>query len=383
MEFKVLHQSTDSKARIGKLSTDHGIVDTPVFMPVGTQGSVKTLSPNELQQTGSQIILNNTYHLNLRPGPDVVKKAGGSHKFISWPGAILTDSGGFQVFSLSNLNTLTEDGVRFQSHLDGSSHYFTPETIIDIQKKIGADIVMPLDYPIGYPAKKFDVQTSNRITIKWATESKKAMAEVDDYHEHTQSLFGIVQGGTFKDLRKLSVEEIAALDFPGYSIGGLSVGEPKELLYEVADFTADLLPDNKPKYLMGVGKPEDIVECIGMGIDMFDCVLPTRVGRNGWAFTSTGRLVIKNARYKEDFSPLDETCDCYTCATFERSYLRHLFNAGELLGPRLASLHNITFYQRITIEARKAISENKFTDWKRNFLATYNTYADELNEEEL
>ncbi len=380
MEFKVLHQSTDSKARIGKLSTDHGTVDTPVFMPVGTQGSVKTLSQNELQQTGSQIILNNTYHLNLRPGPDVVKKAGGAHKFISWSGAILTDSGGFQVFSLSDLNTITDDGVRFRSHLDGSFHYFTPETIIDIQKKIGADIIMPLDYPIEYPAEKFNVQTSNRITIKWAAESKKAMAEVHDYHEHAQSLFGIVQGGTFKDLRKLSAEKIAALDFPGYSIGGLSVGEPKELLYEFADFTANLLPDNKPKYLMGVGKPEDIVECIGMGIDMFDCVIPTRVGRNGWAFTRTGRLVIKNARYKEDFSPLDETCDCYTCATFERSYLRHLFNAGESLGQRLTSLHNITFYQRIIREARKAISEDKFIDWKRNFSANYNAYADELNE---
>ena len=381
MEFKVLHQSTNSKARIGKLSTDHGTVDTPVFMPVGTQGGVKTLSPIELQQTGSQIILNNTYHLNLRPGPDVVKKAGGSHKFISWPGAILTDSGGFQVFSLSDLNTITDEGVRFQSHLDGSFHYFTPKAIIEIQKKIGADIIMPLDYPIEYPAEKFDVQTSNRITIKWAVESKKAMAEVHGYYEYTQSLFGIVQGGIFKDLRKLSAEEIVALDFAGYSIGGLSVGEPKELLYEFAEYTADLLPDNKPKYLMGVGKPEDIIECIGMGIDMFDCVLPTRVGRNGWAFTRTGRLVIKNARYKEDFSPLDDTCECYTCATFERSYLRHLFNAGESLGPRLTSLHNITFYQRITREARKAISENNFISWKQNFLDNYNTYADELNED--
>lgn len=373
LEFKIDYQCSGSKARTGTLSTDHGTFETPVFMPVGTQGSVKTLAPDELETTGSKIILNNTYHLYLRPGPDILKNSGGAHLFSQWKGPILTDSGGYQVFSLSDLNKVSEEGVRFQSHLDGSHHFFTPEKIIEIQKKIGADIIMPLDIPIEYPAEKKDAQSANRTTIRWALESKKAMAEIKDCYDYSQSLFGIIQGGFFKDLRKLSVEEITDMDFSGYAIGGLSVGEPKDLLFEFAAYSAGLLPEEKPRYLMGVGKPEDILECIGMGIDMFDCVLPTRVGRNGWAFTRGGRVVIKNAQYRNDMSPLDHSCDCYACRTFTRSYIRHLFNTGESLGPRLASLHNITFYHRIISEARKAIADDNFISWKKEFMTHYNT----------
>ena len=372
MKFKIDYQCSRSKARTGTISTDHGTFETPVFMPVGTQGSVKTLAPNELQASGSTIILHNTYHLYLRPGPDILIKSGGAHLFSQWKGPILTDSGGYQVFSLSDLNKVSEEGVHFQSHLDGSHHFFTPEKIIEIQKEIGADIIMPLDLPTKYLAEKNDVQSANRTTIRWALKSKRAMAEIKECYDYNQSLFGIIQGGFFKDLRKLSAEEITGMDFPGYAIGGLSVGEPKELMFEFAAYSAGLLPENKPRYLMGVGKPEDILECIGMGIDMFDCVLPTRVGRNGWAFTREGRVVIKNAQYLDDMSPLDDSCDCYTCRTFTRSYIRHLFNSGESLGPRLTSLHNITFYQHITYEARKAIANDNFISWKNEFMSHYN-----------
>ena len=372
MEFTIIHSDPESKARIGALTTDHGTIETPVFMPVGTQGTIKTLSPEELVCTGTTIILHNTYHLFLRPGPELLRSMGGTHEFCGWKGPILTDSGGYQVFSLADLCKISDGGVQFQSHLDGSLHFFTPESIIDIQKQIGADIILPLDRPVPYPSEKIDVQSANRLTINWAKKSFRAFKHLPDYHKYKQTLFGIVQGGVFADLRKLAIEETVELDFPGYAIGGLSVGEPKDILYEITDISTNLLPKDKTRYLLGVGKPENLVECIGLGIDMFDCVLPTRVGRNGWVYTGTGRLVIKNSQYKDDCSPIDENCGCYACRSFSRAYIRHLFNAGELLGPRLASLHNITYYQSLMAEARKAIKNQTFAVWKEQFLKNYN-----------
>ena len=373
MFFKVTHKDAGTKARIGKLKTDHGTVETPVFMPVGTQGTVKSLSPEELLQSNTSIILNNAYHLYLRPGEELLDSIGGAHKFCGWDGPILTDSGGYQIYSLSNLNKTSDEGVQFQSHLDGSLHFFTPERIIDIQKKIGADIIMPLDKPIAYPSDKIDAQSANRLTIEWAKRSKESFENTKGYHNYKQVLFGILQGGVFTDLRKMAIEEMTELDFPGYAIGGLAVGEPKDLLFELTDFSTDFMPEDKPRYLMGIGKPEDIVESIGMGIDMFDCVLPTRVGRNGWIYTHAGRLVIKNAEFKDDLSAIDDSCNCYACKNFSRAYLRHLFNAGEMLGPRLASLHNITFYQKLIEEAKEAVRNNNYTHWKAKFLQNYNS----------
>ena len=373
MFFKVTHKDAGTKARIGKLKTDHGTVETPVFMPVGTQGTVKSLSPEELLQSNTSIILNNAYHLYLRPGEELLDSIGGAHKFCGWDGPILTDSGGYQIYSLSNLNKTSDEGVQFQSHLDGSLHFFTPERIIDIQKKIGADIIMPLDKPIAYPSDKIDAQSANRLTIEWAKRSKESFENTKGYHNYKQVLFGILQGGVFTDLRKMAIEEMTELDFPGYAIGGLAVGEPKDLLFELTDFSTDFMPVEKPRYLMGIGKPEDIVESIGMGVDMFDCVLPTRVGRNGWIYTHAGRLVIKNAEFKDDLSAIDDSCNCYACKNFSRAYLRHLFNAGEMLGPRLASLHNITFYQKLIEEAKEAVRNNNYTHWKAKFLQNYNS----------
>ena len=373
MFFKVTHKDAGTKARIGKLKTDHGTVETPVFMPVGTQGTVKSLSPEELLQSNTSIILNNAYHLYLRPGEELLDSIGGAHKFCGWDGPILTDSGGYQIYSLSNLNKTSDEGVQFQSHLDGSLHFFTPERIIDIQKKIGADIIMPLDKPIAYPSDKIDAQSANRLTIEWAKRSKESFENTKGYHNYKQVLFGILQGGVFTDLRKMAIEEMTELDFPGYAIGGLAVGEPKDLLFELTDFSTDFMPEDKPRYLMGIGKPEDIVESIGMGVDMFDCVLPTRVGRNGWIYTHAGRLVIKNAEFKDDLSAIDDSCNCYACKNFSRAYLRHLFNAGEMLGPRLASLHNITFYQKLIEEAKEAVRNNNYTHWKKKFLQNYNS----------
>jgi len=373
VNFKVIHRDVSSRARCGELITDHGMVETPVFMPVGTQGSIKTLTPEDVERSGTTMILNNTYHLYLRPGADVIYSMGGINSFIGWNHPVVTDSGGYQVFSLADLRTVSEEGVMFQSHIDGTYHFFTPEDIIEIQRKIGADIIMPLDRPVHYPVEKIEAQSANRITIQWAKKSLDAFHSGINYHPYEQSLFGIVQGSIFQDLRKLSIEEITMLDFPGYAIGGLSVGEPKAALYDIASFTADLLPENKLRYLMGVGKPEDLVECIEFGVDMFDCVLPTRVGRNGWAYTHTGRVVVKNSVYKSDPSPIDELCDCYACRHFSRAYIRHLFNAGEMLGPRLTSLHNITFYQRLMNSAKEAIRNDAYLNWKKQFLGMYHS----------
>jgi len=353
IKFEILKQHSHSSARLGVITTPHGTIDTPAFMPVGTQATVKALSPEDLVDCGSQIILGNTYHLYLRPGHEIIKNLGGLHRFMNWDKPILTDSGGFQVFSLKGLSKVTEEGVTFKSHIDGSTHSFSPEHAIKVQQALGADIIMTFDEPMPYPAEKSAVEISLSLSTRWAKRCKEA------HTEKSQALFGIVQGGMFKDLRVQSVEQIVEIDFPGYAIGGLSVGEDMETMYEVAAFTAPLLPENKPRYLMGVGTPKDLLACSGMGIDMFDCVMPTRNARNGSLFTSQGKLNIKNKRYQTDGSPPDPDCDCYTCQNYSRAYLRHLFIANEIFALRLNTLHNIAFYQNWMKKIRRAILEDK------------------------
>ena len=382
MNYRILKNDKQTNARIGEFETQHGVVTTPVFMPVGTQGTVKTLSPEDLNSLNSEIILNNTYHLYLRPGEEIILKAGGLHKFINWNKPILTDSGGYQVFSLSDLNKITEDGVNFQSHIDGSYHLFTPEKVIEIQRTFGSDIIMPLDQPVEYPSDEMLAFKAHELTVKWAKSSLESFNKIKSPYGFKQFLFGIVQGGIYKNLRDLSIKEITGLNFTGYAIGGLSVGEPKNIMYDLSKYTADQLPEDKPRYLMGVGMPEDIVASIGFGIDMFDCVVPTRNGRNGTLFTSRGKLVIKNAQFKDDFSLIDPECTCYTCRNFTKAYLRHLFHAGEILALRLASLHNIHFYMKIIQDARIAVNEGKYKSWQDKFLKKYlgNGYKDWKNE---
>ena len=360
-------QKADEKtsARAGILHTDRGDVQTPVFMPVGTNGTVKCLSPAELKELGAQIILSNTYHLYLRPGHKLVEKAGGLHDFMNWDRPILTDSGGFQVFSLNELRKIGESGVNFRSHLDGSSHLFTPEKVMEIEMSLGADIAMAFDECSAYPSDRRIVEQAMERTTRWAKRCK-------DSHEHPgQALFGIVQGGMFKDLRLQSAAEICALDFPGIAIGGLSVGEPKELMYEVMDYTVPALPESKPRYLMGVGSPDCLVEGVARGIDMFDCVLPTRIARNGTVMVPWGKLVIKNAEYAEDFRPIDSDCGCYACRNFSRAYIRHLFKADEILGLRLASMHNLYYLTHLMQDIRNAILENRFESFRKDFWLRY------------
>jgi queuine tRNA-ribosyltransferase len=371
VEFKVIRHDKKSAARAGLLRTEHGTVRTPVFMPVGTQASVKTISPQELEQYGVQIILNNSYHLYLRPGPALVKAAGGLQKFSGWHHPILTDSGGYQIFSLAELNKITQDGLYFQSHIDGSYHSFTPEKVIEIQRDLGSDIMMVLDECLPYPCEHATAKKSNRITLNWAQRSLQAFNSVAARHSYSQAVFAIVQGSVYADLRCECVSELCAMEFPGYAIGGLSVGEPKSALYEMTQLCAELLPAKKPRYLMGVGKPEDLLQCIEYGIDMFDCIIPTRNGRNGSAFTASGPLVIKNALYRDQFIPLDEHCDCYTCKNFSRAYLRHLFQAKELLVLRLISIHNVYFFVQLLEKARRAIIAGNFMEWKKYFLNKY------------
>lgn len=332
-------------------------------MPVGTRATVKTLSPAELENDiKAQIILGNTYHLYLRPGSELIKKAGGLHKFMGWNKPILTDSGGFQVMSLKGLRKITEDGVRFQSHIDGSYHFFTPEKAIQIQNDIGADIIMSFDECPPFPATKKYVSKSLDLTLKWAKRGLKAHQKPSE-----QALFGIVQGGIYPDLRQKSAEMLMELDFPGYSIGGLAVGEPKDKLLQITAFLDDILPKNKPRYLMGVGTPTDLLQNIGNGVDMFDCVMPTRNARKGSVFTRNGKLIIKSARYKEDFSPIDPNCSCYTCRNFSRAYLRHLFSVNEVLGMRLSSIHSLHFYLELVQKARNAILTNSFSKFINDF----------------
>jgi queuine tRNA-ribosyltransferase len=378
--FKVLHKDKSTKARLGKLQTAHGEVNTPIFMPVGTQGTVKALSNDDVKGCGAEIILGNAYHLYLRPGLDVIKKAGGLHKFMGWDLPILTDSGGYQIFSLAKLRKLSDKGAEFSSHIDGAKHFITPEGAVDIQAALGSDIMMTLDECVHYPAAKDYVEQSLALTTRWAGRSKDRFSSKLIAHssKERQLLFGIVQGGTYTDLRKRSAEELVAIGFDGYAIGGVSVGEPEDLIHEISGYTAGLLPDDKPKYLMGLGTPPDILEAISNGIDMFDCVVPTRNGRNGQAFTWNGELQLRNAEYKEDFRPIDAACGCYACKNHTRAYIRHLFNTEEILGLRLVSLHNIYFYVKLIQLSRQAISAGNFEDFRKDFNLKYKQKGERL-----
>ena len=371
MKFEIKKEDQKSLARAGKLTLAHGTVETPIFMPVGTQGTVKTLSPDELEQIGAQIILGNTYHLYLRPGQELIHQAGGLHRFMNWQRPILTDSGGYQVFSLAELNKVKIEGVRFQSHLDGSYHFFSPEGVIQIQRHLGSDIIMVLDECTAYPCSLDEAIESNKITLNWAQRSLNSFRESQPLYGYDQTLFAIVQGSTYEQVRRQGASVLAEMDFPGYAIGGLSVGEPKGDMFEMTQVCTEILPEQKPRYLMGVGKPEDLVEAIGLGVDMFDCVMPTRNGRKGTVFTRDGTVVVKNATYKEEFEPIDPECECYACRNFTRAYIRHLFKAEEILGMRLASLHNLYFYLELMRQAREAIVADRYPDWKKEFLDRY------------
>jgi len=363
--FELLYESQETNARLGKLTTAHGVIETPVFMPVGTQATVKTMSPHELKEIGSEIILSNTYHLYLRPGHKLIEEAGGLHKFMSWDKPVLTDSGGFQVFSLADLRDIEEDGVTFRSHIDGSKHFFTPERAMEIQMSLGADIAMAFDICSPYPCSYEHALEASDRTTRWAKRCK-------DFHEHPyQSVFGIIQGSMFPDLRKKSMLEITDIDFPGYAIGGLSVGEPKDIMYEVLDHIADEMPRNKPRYLMGVGSPDCLLEAVKRGIDMFDCVLPTRIARNGTAMTSLGKVVVRNATYARDWEKLDPNCNCYTCSNYSRAYIRHLLKADEVLGIRLTTIHNLNFLINLMKDARQAIKEERLESFIKDFYEAY------------
>lgn len=365
--YELIKTDNKSKARRGRVNTPHGSIETPVFMPVGTAATVKAMRPDEVKEMGAQIILSNTYHLYLRPGHNIIKEAGGLHKFMNWDRAILTDSGGFQVFSLGDLRKITEEGVEFRSHIDGSKHMLSPEKSIEVQNALGSDIIMAFDECAPYPADRTYVKNSLERTTRWLSRCKEAHKNTEN-----QSLFGIMQGGMHQDLRYQSAMGIVDLDLPGYSIGGLSVGEPKELMYEVLDYCVDYLPTNKPRYLMGVGSPDCLFEGVERGIDMFDCVLPTRIARNGTALTSRGRVVIKNAAHERDYSALDPECDCYTCKNYSKAYLRHLFKSNEILSSMLLTNHNLHFLINLMKKMREAIEEDRFLELKREF---YNKYG--------
>ena len=371
MKFILEKEEPNCRARAGVLETDHGKVLTPIFMPVGTIGTVKTVSPMELWENGAQIILANTYHLYLRPGLEILKKFGGLHRFNAWPGPILTDSGGFQVYSLDDLRKLSEEGVEFRSHYDGSRHFFSPESVVDIQRVIGSDVMMVLDQCIGNPSDYDSARRAHELTLNWAGRARIQFQKTRPEYGFGQAQFGIVQGGVYSDLRKKNAAALIDLDFEGYAIGGLAVGESREERNEMTLLCTELLPPEKPRYLMGVGKPEDILEAIESGVDMFDCVIPTRNARNGAVFTRRGRVVIRNAAHKADTAPLDPECPCTACRHFSRGYLRHLFQVNEVLGLRLATIHNIYFYMSLVREARQAILNEKFDEFKTAFLNNY------------
>ncbi|OQC06953.1 MAG: Queuine tRNA-ribosyltransferase [Candidatus Cloacimonetes bacterium ADurb.Bin089] len=366
--FSFTLQNTCGKARAGIIKTEHGDILTPVFMPVGTLGTVKAMSPKELEEVQAQIILGNTYHLYMRPGHNLIQKAGGLHQFISWNHPILTDSGGFQVMSLAALRKISQEGVKFQSHIDGSAHIFTPEKVIEIQEALGADIIMSFDECPPYPSTRQYVEKSLATTLDWAERGKKAFTN----QEH-QALFGIVQGGIYEDLREKSALELMAMDFSGYGIGGLAVGEEKEDLFRITTLLNDILPKDKPRYLMGVGTPSDLLNNIDRGIDMFDCVMPTRNARKGSIFTRYGKMIIKAARYKDDFQPIDPLCGCYTCTHFSRAYIRHLITMNEILGMRLTTIHSLWFYQELMQMARKAIREDRWNEFLAEMLPVLDT----------
>ena len=365
IKYELIKNEKNTKARLGKLHTNYGVYDTPMFMPVGTQATVKTLSPEELKEMNSAVILSNTYHLWLRPGADVIKKAGGLHKFMNYDGPILTDSGGFQVFSLARPKDISEEGVKFKSHLDGSSLFLTPEISIEVQNKLDSDIAMSFDECIPYPASYEYAKRSTERTLRWARRGKEV------FNNERQSLFGIVQGGEYTDLREYSAKETVKIGFDGYSIGGTSVGEGKDVMYKMIEDGIRYLPIDKPRYLMGVGEPFDILEGVERGIDMFDCVLPTRIARHGNAFTRDGKMNIKNAKYKEDFTPIESDCDCYACKNYTRAYIRHLIVANETFGQRLLSIHNIRFLIKLTEEIRESIKNDNFLEYKENFKRRY------------
>ncbi|MBP2649539.1 MAG: tRNA guanosine(34) transglycosylase Tgt [Firmicutes bacterium] len=364
--YELIKRCSKTGARAGRLHTPHGVFDTPIFMPVGTQATVKAMSPHELEEMGAGIILSNTYHLFLRPGHELVAEAGGLHSFMNWHKGILTDSGGFQVFSLGPLRKITEEGVTFRSHIDGSKQFLSPERATEVQMALGADIIMAFDECVPYPADFEYAKASTERTTRWAERCLKAHTRRDD-----QALFGIVQGGMYKELRTMSAHDLVAMDFPGYAIGGLSVGEPKSLMYEMLEHTVPELPENKARYLMGVGTPDCLVEGVLRGIDMFDCVFPTRVARNGTAMTGKGRLVIKNAEYARDFRPIDEKCDCYACRNFSRAYIRHLLKTEEIFGLRLTTMHNLHFLINFMKQMRTAIIEDNFPAFRDEFWADW------------
>ncbi len=366
VRYELIKTCKQTGARLGRLHTPHGTIETPIFMPVGTQATVKSMTPEELNEIGAQIILSNTYHLYLRPGHELIKKAGGLHNFMKWDKPILTDSGGFQVFSLGPLRKITEEGVEFRSHIDGSKHMLTPEKAMEIQMALGSDIMMAFDECAPYLADREYVKKSLERTTRWLQRCKDAHTNSEN-----QALFGIVQGGMYRDLREQSAKEITAIDLPGYAIGGLSVGEPKELMYEVLDYTVPLLPENKPRYLMGVGTPDVLLEGVLRGVDMFDCVLPTRIARNGTALTSQGKVVVRNATYAEDFTTLDPECDCYTCRNYTKAYIRHLIKTNEILGARLLTIHNLHFLLKLMENVREAIKQDRLLDFKNEFYKKY------------
>ena len=365
--YELLHECKQTGARRGVIHTPHGDIQTPIFMPVGTQATVKSMTPEELkEEVKAQIILSNTYHLYLRPGQEIVKEAGGLHNFMKWDRPILTDSGGFQVFSLSSLRKITEEGVAFHSHLDGSKHLFTPESVMKTEEDLGADIIMAFDECCPYPSTYEYTKNSMERTTRWAERCKNANQRPED-----QSIFGIIQGGFYKDLRKQSTEELIKLDFPGYAIGGISVGEPKEEFIDILKYTAPLMPKDKPRYLMGVGTPDYLIEAAIAGIDMCDCVLPTRIARHGTALTSRGKVVVRNGTYERDFSPLDPECDCYACRNYTRAYIRHLIKANEILGIRLLSIHNIKFLTNLMDKVRIEIENDNLGTFRDEFYKKY------------
>ncbi|MDD4051082.1 MAG: tRNA guanosine(34) transglycosylase Tgt [candidate division Zixibacteria bacterium] len=369
-KFELLH--TDGAARLGRLTTPHGIVDTPFFMPVGTQGVVKTLTGDDLEAMGAQIFLINTYHLYLRPGVDVIERMGRIHKFAAWPKALLSDSGGYQVFSHHGKTKITDDGVRFQSHIDGSYHDFTPEKVIEIQRRLGPDIIMSFDECVPYPATRDDALQGVEQTTRWAARGVETFERLDgDGRFPSQLLHGIVQGSVYDDLRRKSAEDLLAMDFPGYSIGGLSVGEPKEEMGRMLDVTLPLLPTDRQRYLMGVGYPEDILMAVEKGIDMFDCVLPTRNARTGLVFTSFGQYNFRNATAADDDRPLDPDCSCPVCRRYSRGYIRHLYGVNEITAHRMATYHSVHFFIKLMEGIRRAIADNRFAAFKRDFLARY------------
>ena len=365
MHFCVTDNDTGTNARAGILKTARGTIKTPVFMPVGTRGSVKAVSPEELEGLNIEIILGNTYHLYIRPGIDIIESAGGLHEFIGWNRPILTDSGGYQVFSLAKLRSITEKGVKFQSHLDGGTLFLGPLEAMRIQKELGSDIAMVFDECPPYPCEHNEAVQSLARTLRWASECRTCE------RESNQHCFGIVQGSIYQDLREKCAHSLIDMDFDGYALGGLSVGEPEDIMFRVTDWVVPFLPRDKPRYLMGVGTPTQIVESVARGIDMFDCVLPTRVGRNGCAYTATGMKQIKGAKYKNDFTPIENKCKCYACRNFTKAYIRHLLNVGEILGLRLLTLHNLFFYQQLTKDIRESIQEGRFSMFRQNFLKHY------------